>query len=79
MGTLAAILVPLAAAGLHATLVVWATALLVTAGSIYYGKAILGGVVGDYIGGFGVEVGHWVNAALQGCGVWLCWAQAWQA
>jgi cobalamin synthase len=50
VGTLGAALVPYCLLGLHATLVVWAATLSVTAASIYYAQAILGGVVGDYIG-----------------------------
>lgn len=37
-------------AGAHAALVAAAVALVISAASIYYAKAILGGVVGDYIG-----------------------------
>lgn len=43
-------LVPLAVLGLHKAAIVWATVLLVTIASAYYGTAIIGGVVGDYLG-----------------------------
>ncbi|GBF88539.1 adenosylcobinamide-GDP ribazoletransferase [Raphidocelis subcapitata] len=49
-GTACALAVPAALLGAHGTLVVSATVLAVTAAAIYYSNAILGGVVGDYIG-----------------------------
>lgn len=45
-----AILIPLAVLGLQRAAIVWATVLLVTVCSGYYGHAIIGGVVGDYLG-----------------------------
>jgi hypothetical protein len=45
-----AVLVPLAVLGLHQAAAVWVTVLLVTVASAYYGNAIIGGVVGDYLG-----------------------------
>lgn len=45
-----AVLVPLAVLGLHQAAVVWVTVLVVTVSSAYYGNAIIGGVVGDYLG-----------------------------
>lgn len=46
-----AVLVPLAVLGLHQATIVWMTVLLVTVASAYYGNAIIGGIVGDYLGG----------------------------
>jgi hypothetical protein len=50
LGTVTAVAAPAYVLGAHAALVIWATTLVVTAASIYYCKAIIGGVVGDYIG-----------------------------
>jgi cobalamin synthase len=50
VGTLVAVAVPAYILGAHATMVIWATTLTITAASIYYCNAIIGGVVGDYIG-----------------------------
>lgn len=54
-GTACALAVPALLLGAHGTLVVTATVLSVTAAAMYYSNAILGGVVGDYIGGWGSE------------------------
>jgi cobalamin synthase len=43
-------IVPLAVLGLYKAAIVWATVLLVTIAAGYYGTAIIGGVVGDYLG-----------------------------
>jgi cobalamin synthase len=45
-----AVLVPLAVLDLQQAAVVWVTVLLVTLASAYYGNAIIGGIVGDYLG-----------------------------
>lgn len=45
-----AMLIPLAVLGLHKAAIVWATVVLVTIASGYYATAIIGGVVGDYLG-----------------------------
>lgn len=50
LSTGTAMLIPLAVLGLHKAAVVWVTVLLVTVASGYYGTAIIGGVVGDYLG-----------------------------
>jgi hypothetical protein len=51
LGTLVSLAVPALVLGAHGTLVVWATTLVITTSSIYYCRAIIQGVVGDYIGG----------------------------
>jgi cobalamin synthase len=45
-----AVLIPLALLGLHKAAIVWVTVVLVTVAAGYYGTAIIGGVVGDYLG-----------------------------
>lgn len=49
-GSAVALGVPYLALGAHGALIVAATVLFVAAAAIYYAKAILGGVVGDYLG-----------------------------
>jgi cobalamin synthase len=44
------VLVPLSVLGLHRTVVVCATVVLVTVAAGYYGTLIIGGVVGDFCG-----------------------------
>lgn len=50
VGTAVSLAVPYYVLGSHATLVVVATVLVVTASAIYYCQAIIQGVVGDYVG-----------------------------
>lgn len=59
-------LVPLAVLGLHKAAIVWATVLLVTIASGYYGTAIIGGVVGDYLGAT-IQVRSVASESAQGC------------
>jgi cobalamin synthase len=44
------VLVPLAVLGLPQAAVVWVTVVLVTIAAGYYSTAIIGGIVGDFLG-----------------------------
>ena len=50
LGTLSAIFIPYCTLGLERALILYATVLVVTILSGYYGILVLGGVVGDYLG-----------------------------
>ena len=50
LSTGTALLIPVAVLGLHKAVIVWGTVLLVTVAAGYYATAIIGGVVGDYLG-----------------------------
>lgn len=52
-----ALLIPLAVLGPHQALIVYATVLVVTVSAGYYATAIIGGVVGDYLGAT-IQVRH---------------------
>jgi adenosylcobinamide-GDP ribazoletransferase len=49
-GTVTAVIIPLLAVGLERAVVLYATVISITLLSSYYGKLVLGGIVGDYLG-----------------------------
>ncbi|KAH7621289.1 hypothetical protein Ndes2526B_g03630 [Nannochloris sp. 'desiccata'] len=49
-GTATAVAIPILAVGLQKAMVLFATVIAITVLSSYYGKLVLGGIVGDYLG-----------------------------
>jgi cobalamin synthase len=61
LGTATAVAVPLALLGPAKALLVLATTVLVTICAAYYGNAVIGGVVGDFLGAT-IQVRSWLAA-----------------